>query len=275
MSKYFVYRFIDIEDNIIYVGKTKNMRTRMYTHFNRGHLPKECYGSVEKVEMIELNNKLDMDIKEIYYIDLYKPKYNTINKLEGNMASEFKEKDKWIEYTVIDDSYVNKLKECIKRKDREIERLNDEIESHKNKVKELNETINSKNADNFLRESEESIKLHQKLKDYVEGKKKAIGSGGLVNCVNKHLDDNPNDQLVSRLYVNGVKVRDYLIYADITGHHFIERISGRTSEEGYKKVNGRYGIKVNKGLLRHAEDWVIIGTLGAEVVEEYSDGASA
>ena len=40
---YYVYRFLDKDNEIIYVGKTYNLETRLKTHFGKkGHLPEEC-----------------------------------------------------------------------------------------------------------------------------------------------------------------------------------------------------------------------------------------
>ena len=41
----YVYRFIDGKGNIIYVGKTVNINSRMQQHFSNGHLDKQCYNS--------------------------------------------------------------------------------------------------------------------------------------------------------------------------------------------------------------------------------------
>jgi len=68
---YFVYKFIDSKDEVIYVGKTKvGIRNRINQHFsNSGHLSKECYRQVQRIEYQTIPNKLEMDIKELYYIE--------------------------------------------------------------------------------------------------------------------------------------------------------------------------------------------------------------
>ena len=83
-NKYYVYRFLDINDNVIYIGRTKNISNRINGHISSGHLPNECYTSIEKIEYIELETFADMCIYEIYYINEYFPLYNTSEKdLEG------------------------------------------------------------------------------------------------------------------------------------------------------------------------------------------------
>lgn len=88
MKKYYVYRFLNSENEIIYVGKTSNLQNRMKQHFSdhNGHLPKDCYDNVVKIEYIELNHPIDMTIYELYYISQYKPKYNTNDILYDNKS---------------------------------------------------------------------------------------------------------------------------------------------------------------------------------------------
>ena len=67
---FYVYRFLDESNNIIYVGKSKlNLETRFAQH---SHLPNKCYSLVHKIEYITCSTESDMSIKEIYYINKYK-----------------------------------------------------------------------------------------------------------------------------------------------------------------------------------------------------------
>lgn len=87
MKKYYVYRFLNSNEKIIYVGRTVNFNNRMKQHFgDSGHLPKECYDSVRKIEYLELNHPIDMIIYELYYISKYRPKYNTNDILNDNKS---------------------------------------------------------------------------------------------------------------------------------------------------------------------------------------------
>jgi hypothetical protein len=75
IPKYFIYRFKDKNENIIYIGKTKlSLERRFNSH---KHLPDECYKEIEKIEYLAFNNKRDMDISERYFISKIKPTYNT------------------------------------------------------------------------------------------------------------------------------------------------------------------------------------------------------
>lgn len=73
-----VYRFVNKHDEVIYVGKTRSLPIRILGHMSKGsHLPKSCYEELDRIEFIAMESTVLMDIKELYYINLYKPKYNT------------------------------------------------------------------------------------------------------------------------------------------------------------------------------------------------------
>lgn len=74
---YYVYRFLNKNYEVIYVGKSIHLIIRMNQHFSEtSHLPNECYYEVNKVEYITLASEKEMDETEKYYISLWKPKYN-------------------------------------------------------------------------------------------------------------------------------------------------------------------------------------------------------
>lgn len=89
---YYVYRFINDDGVIIYVGKTINLDNRFKQH---EHLTKD----VKTIEYIECTSESDMAWKEIYYINLFK------NDKTTNTASVYHDNptkidfgDKWIKY---------------------------------------------------------------------------------------------------------------------------------------------------------------------------------
>ena len=45
MLKNCVYRFLDKNNNIIYVGKAKNLKSRLNSH---NHLSEKCYDEIER-----------------------------------------------------------------------------------------------------------------------------------------------------------------------------------------------------------------------------------
>lgn len=84
-SDYFVYKFVDDNNQIIYIGKTIRLPARMVQHFKTdSHLTDECYDNVKDVFYCSLKTKAEMDIYEIYLIDKYRPQYNkqSVNEQE-------------------------------------------------------------------------------------------------------------------------------------------------------------------------------------------------
>ena len=92
---YYVYRFLDKSQNVIYVGKSKqDLEIRFAHHL---HLPKECYAMVHKIQFISCKTESDMSIKEIYYINKYKSTdhyfFNVLDTTEIPKSVVFD--DKW------------------------------------------------------------------------------------------------------------------------------------------------------------------------------------
>lgn len=77
MKKYYVYMFKNNLGEIIYIGQTKDLDIRMKEHFiGDGYLKDDIYTDVCCIEYIILDSPVLMNIAEIHYINLYKPKYN-------------------------------------------------------------------------------------------------------------------------------------------------------------------------------------------------------
>ena len=91
-----VYRFVNENNEIIYIGKAKDLRNRINTH---NHLPQECYEERIKIEYTSFKTETDMDFAERYYILTLNPKYNTVlaNKKINITCSELDVKE-WSEY---------------------------------------------------------------------------------------------------------------------------------------------------------------------------------
>ena len=86
-----VYRFLNKDNEIIYIGKATNLKNRIATH---NHLPKSCYDERVKIEYIAFENEYEMDFAERYFIPKYKPKYNIIlcDRVMSMSLSEFDNK---------------------------------------------------------------------------------------------------------------------------------------------------------------------------------------
>lgn len=77
-KEYYLYRFLDKDNNVIYIGKTNNINRRILReHFtNNTHLHADCYSETEKVEFIKLQNESEQVVYEASLINLERPKYN-------------------------------------------------------------------------------------------------------------------------------------------------------------------------------------------------------
>jgi len=101
--RYCIYKFIDRNNEIIYIGKTCsiNPQLRFNQHSCNGHLGKECYDSIDRIEICELNSHADVNVYEPYLINIYKPKYNDDFKTEDALTIqlpiiEWMNKDEYI-----------------------------------------------------------------------------------------------------------------------------------------------------------------------------------
>lgn len=141
-----VYRFLNKNNEVIYIGKAKDLKNRLNGHT---HLPKECYEERVKVEFVNFETEDDMDFAERYYIPKYKPKYNTmmnermlsinINEFDNAVWQDIKNTNKKFERKdvkkenrdVCRDSYLELLKEL-------------HIQNEIKKQKEFEENIHKK-----------------------------------------------------------------------------------------------------------------------------------
>src|SRR5699024_1470911 len=94
------YRCIEIRGNVIYYGKTLDMQNRMKNHFTKGHMPKECYQSIAKIEYQKYKTESDALIMETYFITKYSPKYNKLGKSRDVPTIVLDEKE-WKTYQVL------------------------------------------------------------------------------------------------------------------------------------------------------------------------------
>lgn len=93
---FYVYKFLNKYNEILYIGKTIDIKDRMYTHFgSNGHLGKDKYSQVYKIEYIECDNNADMSVKEIYFINKYKPPFNTSTLWDGEISNEIYDNIIW------------------------------------------------------------------------------------------------------------------------------------------------------------------------------------
>lgn len=97
MDTYYVYRFLNAKGDVVYVGKTRQpLEKRILFHFgSSGHLRKEQISEVVRIEFLELISRIEMDIVELYYINKWKPIFNTQAKYDEEYLMESREGDCW------------------------------------------------------------------------------------------------------------------------------------------------------------------------------------
>ncbi len=110
-NKFYIYRFIDKHDNILYVGRTNDISRRILNeHFTSlGHLPFKCYQSVEKVQYTEFENESEEVSYEAILINKLKPKYNIQFKDDGHFNIKLPE-FQWKDFIFPHEYYLNYLK---------------------------------------------------------------------------------------------------------------------------------------------------------------------
>ena len=91
----YVYIFKNYYDEVIYIGKTGNIKRRINQHFEEGHLPNECYKNIKEIKYAEVgNSKYDAEIIETILINELKPEYNTEKVfMERSELSKYKTPD--------------------------------------------------------------------------------------------------------------------------------------------------------------------------------------
>src|SRR5574344_671163 len=77
------YQFYDKNNEVIYVGKAKNLKKRVSSYFNKNHeriKTKILVEHIEKIEFIITDSEIEALILESHLIKKYKPKYNILLK---------------------------------------------------------------------------------------------------------------------------------------------------------------------------------------------------
>ena len=98
----YTYRFVDANENIIYVGYTgQSMAKRIGQHFEKGHLPKKAYKSIARIDCIKWETKSDAQVMEVYFINKYHPIYNKLDKQNDHLNIQVTDEKEWEVYQVI------------------------------------------------------------------------------------------------------------------------------------------------------------------------------
>jgi excinuclease ABC subunit C len=75
-----VYRFLDENKTVLYVGKAKDLKARVSSYFtNKGLLGEKTRMLVSQIQTIDITvveSELESLLLEAFYIKKYRPKYN-------------------------------------------------------------------------------------------------------------------------------------------------------------------------------------------------------
>lgn len=72
---YTIYKFLNNNHDVIYIGKAKNLKNRLSGHT---HLSSECYEEIAYIMYTTFDTEHEMNFAERYYIHKLNPKYNTV-----------------------------------------------------------------------------------------------------------------------------------------------------------------------------------------------------
>ncbi len=114
---FYLYRFIDEQGNVIYIGRTNDIRRRILReHFTeKTHLPNQCYLETKKIEYVEIVESEEVAYEAIL-INEIRPKYNTQFKDEGCFQVQLP-KFEWVEFPW---EYAGQLEWLKKKKEKSI-----------------------------------------------------------------------------------------------------------------------------------------------------------
>jgi DNA polymerase-3 subunit epsilon len=90
-----VYLFRDAQGRVLYVGKSKDLRTRVRTYFTASEMRTrmaEMVGLAERVDPVVCATALEAEVRELRLIAEHRPRYNR--------RSKFPEKAVWVKLTV-------------------------------------------------------------------------------------------------------------------------------------------------------------------------------
>ena len=77
------------------------MAKRIGQHFTKGHLPKKCYKSIQRIEYIKWDTKSDAQVMEVFYINKYHPRYNRLDHQNDHLNIQINEEKEWQVYQII------------------------------------------------------------------------------------------------------------------------------------------------------------------------------
>lgn len=166
----YIYMFVNEGKEVIYVGKTKNIKNRIRQHFGKeGHLEKEAYLLTTSIYYSYVPSANEARIYELYYISKYQPKYNLVFGDGGEISFELPELSFSI-FILNQEIKFNNLFEENEYLTSKIELLEKEKRMMESKIEEFSYQSKKIKSD-FLELVEANEKLHKynsELKNLIE-----------------------------------------------------------------------------------------------------------
>lgn len=133
----FVYKLLNDDSKVIYVGRTDNLKRRYLSH--KKGISTDFKKEFSKMEYIKIDSMADLIIYEILYINLYKPIYNTTSRTDDSLSTELIEMALKKEWKVFNQEESISAMDIVKSKARGKykPRNNDKIFIDKHKFKSL------------------------------------------------------------------------------------------------------------------------------------------
>ena len=188
----YVYVMYNDKNEVLYVGKTINIESRMRQHFGKD--AEEWKMEVKNIKYMNCFTEIDMSIYEIYLINVLKPKYNAsmLYKGESFLNLEYK----LIDYTgkIEDDLYediTQKDKDRIKKfliiyEDKGKSKFNSNYDSHKN-LKRYSNVLSNRwclaNRDKYDKVIKNALSYFRRVTSSTDTKMKNSYFGMWENCI--------------------------------------------------------------------------------------------
>lgn len=88
-SSYLIYFFFDVNQNLLYIGKTTNLKKRISQHLSEKLRVSEKWRNeidLKNIKVYSCKTLTDLEVYETYFINKYKPLYN-LDKVFGDTLS--------------------------------------------------------------------------------------------------------------------------------------------------------------------------------------------
>ena len=106
-TMYTVYKHLNENEEIIYVGKSKSLLYRQRQHKDKS----DWFDEIDSIEYCTLNSKTEMDLVEVYLINTLNPKYNKKDKREDDLSNINLGEIDWLEFDMNELFVQNSKKE--------------------------------------------------------------------------------------------------------------------------------------------------------------------